>query len=462
MTATPPVHKRLIICCDGTWNDADSEDASPSNVTRISRLFSLACDDGSVQIVNYQSGVGTGSNTADTLLGGAFGIGVAERVRDAYYFLAQNYMPGDDIILIGFSRGAFTARSVAGLIGQIGLLTREGMEDFYPIFEDMESWNKPSYKDPFPTRPFPDKPTGPLAAPLYRQKLADLGMTRPDVPVKAIAVWDTVGSLGIPQTALMHKLHLQPSAKWYQFFDTSLAPSMLHAFQALALDEVRPPFAPAVWELGDNNKTDLRQCWFPGDHSNVGGGKPDQGMADITLAWMMDQLASVGVEFDPEAVGHYIGQIEEWYRKHPSEKRWASREIYEQFKPMRPWALGAITGSKNFVYKFAGQLTRTPGTYHQVDPVSLQPKETYLNTTNESIHPSVRVRIAAEGLGLNDKGTYDAPALRHWSYRDGGWDYTGNENIKVRRLPEAEIGPFGQQLLQARKSEQLFGLQLKQ
>lgn len=460
ITQDKRVHKRIICCCDGTWNDADSVDKAPSNVTRISRMFSLVCDDGAVQVINYQSGVGTGSNTADMLLGGAFGLGVAERVRDVYYFIAMNYMPGDEIIFVGFSRGAFTARSVAGLIGQIGLLTREGMEDFYPIFEDQESWHKDSYKDPFPTRPFSNKPTGPDAAPLYRQRLAELGLTRPDVPVQAIAVWDTVGSLGIPQTALMNKLHLQPSAKWYQFFDTSLAPSMLHAFQALALDEVRPPFAPAVWELGDNTKTDLRQCWFPGDHSGVGGGKPDQGIADITLAWMMDQLASVGVQFDAEAVAAHNANIEKWYQENPTDKRWARQDIYDQYKPIRPWALGAITGSDNFFYKFAGTLIRTPGTYHQIDPATNNPKDTFLKTTNEMIHPSVRVRIAAEGLGLNDKGRYDAPALKHWKYRDGGWDYTGSEPIAVRRLPEAKLGPFEKQLLQVRKSEPLLSLQL--
>lgn len=170
--------KRLIICCDGTWNDADSSSGAPTNVTRISRLFSLACADDTVQIIHYASGVGTGSNTVDSLLGGAFGVGVAERVRDAYYFICSNYSPGDEIILVGFSRGAFTARSVAGLIGNIGLLTRDGMEDFYPIFEEMENWYRDEYKDAFPDRPFKDKPRGVNAAAEYRKRLKETDLTR--------------------------------------------------------------------------------------------------------------------------------------------------------------------------------------------------------------------------------------------------------------------------------------------
>ncbi|KAF3347560.1 hypothetical protein HYQ45_004972 [Verticillium longisporum] len=188
----PP--KRLIVCCDGTWFNSDDGYNKPifgkkrgalqvpSNVTRISRCFKRTCDDGRVQIINYQSGIGTGSNTADTLIGGAFGSGISMRIKEAYSFLAANYFDGDEIILIGFSRGAFTARSVAGMISKLGLLTREGVEMFYPIFKDMQHWKSPQggkkYRDKFPDKPFSNKPHGDGAAEIYRARLEALGLTR--------------------------------------------------------------------------------------------------------------------------------------------------------------------------------------------------------------------------------------------------------------------------------------------
>ncbi len=106
------------------------------------------------------------------------------------------------------------------------------------------------------------------------------------IKVEAVAVWDTVGSLGIPNISLFAKLGLPHSTIEYKFFDTNLSGIINHAFQALALDERRSPFKAAVWERTDRHQTtvDLRQCWFPGAHSNVGGGYDDQEIANITLA----------------------------------------------------------------------------------------------------------------------------------------------------------------------------------
>lgn len=105
--------------------------------------------------------------------------------------------------------------------------------------------------------------------------------------MQAVAVWDTVGSLGIPNIAFLAKLGLPHSTREYKFYDTSLSGIIRHAFQALALDEHREPFAPAVWERKHMDRTtvDLRQVWFPGAHSNIGGGYPDQEIANISLAW---------------------------------------------------------------------------------------------------------------------------------------------------------------------------------
>ena len=164
--------KRLILCCDGTWMDADDGFEKPtlipyvptgalqipSNVTRISRALKKVGLDGIPQIIYYHSGVGTGSSIVDTITGGFLGTGISENIREVYSFIAANYTPGDEIIMIGFSRGAFTVRSIATIIRDIGLLNRNGMDCFYPIFKDHQNFRNDSYNDIFPTVPFPRKP----------------------------------------------------------------------------------------------------------------------------------------------------------------------------------------------------------------------------------------------------------------------------------------------------------------
>jgi hypothetical protein len=130
--------------------------------------------DGVHQIIYYHSGVGTGSSVIDTITGGLLGTGISENIREVYSFIAANYQPGDEIILVGFSRGAFTARSVAGMIRDIGLLTREGMDTFYPIFKDQENFRNKGYHDIFPTLPFTNKPVGPDAAREYKRRLEEV------------------------------------------------------------------------------------------------------------------------------------------------------------------------------------------------------------------------------------------------------------------------------------------------
>ena len=128
-------------------------------MTRISRAIRAETSDGIQQVVYYQAGVGTGISLKDRLLGGAIGAGLAENIREAYSFIANNWAPGDEIFLIGFSRGAYTARSVADLIGVMGLLTKAGMADFYAIFKDYQNSWDPSYRPEYPNVPFRNKPS---------------------------------------------------------------------------------------------------------------------------------------------------------------------------------------------------------------------------------------------------------------------------------------------------------------
>ncbi|KAK3994221.1 hypothetical protein QBC44DRAFT_367744 [Cladorrhinum sp. PSN332] len=312
----PPkgVPKRLIVCCDGTWMDSLGKKGRepPSNVTRISRVLCRTCSDGTHQIINYFAGVGT-ANSLDQLTGGAFGMGLDQDIREVYNFLCTNYVDGDSIILVGFSRGAFTARSVADMIASLGLLTPEGLDQFHAIFNDYEHIGDRSRDtDEYLIPGLPEYNNSHGQAKIeweerrmrkYKTGLRERKYTRDtyhdgktEIRIKALAVWDTVGTLGIPPAPV---IGVRGSADAWRFTNTQISSKVENAFQALALDEPRYAFRPALWERGPGgSNTNLKQVWFPGNHGNVGGGWWDQQISDITLAWMCDQLSPLGVEFN--------------------------------------------------------------------------------------------------------------------------------------------------------------------
>ncbi|KAK4167768.1 hypothetical protein QBC43DRAFT_362596 [Cladorrhinum sp. PSN259] len=304
--------KRLIVCCDGTWMDSLGKKSRepPSNVTRISRVLCRTCSDGTNQIITYFAGVGT-ANSLDQLTGGAFGMGLDQDIREVYNFLCTNYVDGDSIILIGFSRGAFTARSVADMIASLGLLTPEGLDNFYAIFNDYEHVGDVRRDTDHFLVPGLEEYNGSKGAAKveweerrmrrYKAGLRERRFTRDtyhdgktEIKIKALAVWDTVGTLGIPPAPV---IGVRGSADSWRFTNTQISSKVENAFQALALDEPRFAFRPALWERAPGSVTHLKQVWFPGNHGNVGGGWHDQQISDITLAWMCDQLSTLGVEF---------------------------------------------------------------------------------------------------------------------------------------------------------------------
>ncbi|TGJ87433.1 hypothetical protein E0Z10_g1343 [Xylaria hypoxylon] len=257
----------------------------------------------------------------------------------------------------------------------------------------MQNWSNDDYDDPFPTMPFTNKPKGENAASIYCERLMEKGYSRIKgnngqgtlIRVLAIGVWDTVGSLGVPD-----------------FYNTRLSNKIQHGFHALALDETRGPFTPTLWERRpqEQDTSDLRQVWFPGNHANIGGGWPDQGVANTTLAWMMDQLSSVGCEFRPDAlerafettVKYYTNQEPESVLRHRKHKplSWAEKSIYESNKPIRPWALQSIQSANSPLYNLLGGVPRAPGMYKKINPKNGRPLLEFLQDTNERIHPSVR------------------------------------------------------------------------
>lgn len=363
----------------------------PSNVTRISQAIKPTSSDGVPQVVFYQAGIGSTGNFINKVVGGATAEGLSENIRSAYSFIATNYSAGDEIYLFGFSRGAFTARSVAGLIDGVGLLTKHGLHYLAEIFKDFENRENPNYKPAYPNTPIADKPSA--LDPRYKAQLRKKGLSRLDIPIKVVGVWDTVGSLGIPRIEWLERLQLQTkSTKEYLFYDTALNNHIENAFQALALDEHRAAFSPAVWEKPRGNETNLRQVWFSGVHGNIGGGYADQGQANITLAWMMSQVSSF-IEFDQNYI---LDQYEE-----------ALKHYDQTDQKPRPWSFGEIYRSFTGFYILAGRATRIPGGYTKVDPDTGRSTGKPLRQTNEYIHPSVRSRIKLKGPGVEDMGVYD-------------------------------------------------------
>jgi uncharacterized protein (DUF2235 family) len=276
----------IVICCDGTWNSADQEkkkvmvkgveveELCVTNVLKIACRLCKKKKDGSLQLVYYDQGVGTG-NLADRIGGGAFGDGLQANINDAYRFLVANYEPGDSIFIFGFSRGAYTARSIAGMIRRCGILRRDAVRQ-YPEARAL-------YR------------SGILATDAAAVKFREANAIETETPIQCVGVWDTVGALGVP-LGVFEALN----EKKYQFLDTSLSHVVKFAFHALAVDEHRKPFLPTLWATEPAPGQTLRQVWFAGAHSDIGGGYPEQGLSDLALDWMMDSAKTAGLEVDDD------------------------------------------------------------------------------------------------------------------------------------------------------------------
>ncbi|MFF4696459.1 DUF2235 domain-containing protein [Streptomyces chattanoogensis] len=273
--------KRLIVCCDGTWTFADPP--SNTNVRKVDQSIRRRDAAGVEQRVHYQSDVGI--RRWERLLGRAFGVGLARNVLDAYRFLIHNYEPDDQLYLFGFSRGAYTARSLASLVRNSGiLLPKEG-------HRIKEAWAL--------YRSRTEKPTG-AASTLFRRAYAH------ETGIHFIGVWDTVGPLGIPV----------PGPRWLKpvvsrvkrrlaFHSTELSSSVKGAFHALAIDEQRTTFSPTLWHQqrgAAEGGQELKQVWFAGVHSDIGGGYKETELSDITMLWMVHQAHRYELEFDVEAL----------------------------------------------------------------------------------------------------------------------------------------------------------------
>ncbi|WP_424928422.1 DUF2235 domain-containing protein [Amaricoccus tamworthensis] len=289
----------LVVCADGTWQTPDDEESGVSTASNVSRLVKSLGDtdnNGLPQKCHYITGIGAGDSFVQRLTGGGLGLGLSEDIREGYLWLAKNYTPGDRIYLFGFSRGAYTVRSLAGMISGYGLLDLTGPDlnederdaqvrrifNMYRSQDDAEFSSKLSF---FNT---PAGSTG-----------------RKQTPVHFLGVWDTVGSLGIPDD--LGFLNVLDNPAWHAFHDTELSNVVAHARHALAMDEQRQSFTPTFW-TGLEEHRDVKQIWFPGVHGDVGGGYPEPELSNISLRWMMREAADQELAFRPDAEASLGGE----------------------------------------------------------------------------------------------------------------------------------------------------------
>ncbi|TSK06992.1 MAG: DUF2235 domain-containing protein [Geobacter sp.] len=364
--------KKLVVCFDGTWNKPDEETDGKDSNTNVERLFASidgvdarqysgsTLSDGAT-FKWYDSGVGT--KWYEHIRGGAFGYGLSLNIRQGYKFLIDNYEPGDEIYTYGFSRGAYTARSMVGLIRNSGLLDRtkivtmgQGNEEKYP------SWQRPSV-DEFSKMSPEDVPHIIDAYQLYRNRdgSADTDFAvkfreryaHKDVKIKLLGVWDTVGALGIP-----FKLFDSFNAEHYQFHDQELSAIVENAFHAIAIDEHRENYAVTIWNPKQKVNQVMEQVWFAGAHADVGGGykAAEHPLADAALAWMQRKSLLGGKGLTFTGIQKVDGAKLEQAQPTDSYRKFLGG-VYRMLKEPYYRKMGITEFGNEFCSAFCGQIT---------------------------------------------------------------------------------------------------------
>lgn len=374
--------KKIIVCCDGTWNKPGIKDRGTIVKTNVQKMYeAINCGTQEIpQVKYYGQGVGTGFSLRDHFLGGSAGIGIDRNIIDAYKFIMWNYDANDEIYLFGFSRGAYTVRSLAGFIRNCGIMKPDYLHlvsEAYHLYRDRTAL----------THPESDLMIG------FKKKY---GIDKQETLIKFLGVWDTVGALGIP-------------LKWfdllnqkYQFHDVKISSQIRYAYHALSVDEKREVFTPTLWEISSTARSlpdpqVSEQVWFPGVHSNIGGGYKDCGLSDQTLKWMIEKAQETHLQFDQQ----YISNL-------------------------RPESTAELRNSVTGIYKLMKKINRqiNTGLANRTDPETGE-KKTVPAERNEHIHYSCFERkfVNAKYQPINiskviiDKTPFD-PGKEKW---DEGW-----------------------------------------
>lgn len=262
--------KNIIICSDGTWQSPESDHGT--HILRLAEGIAPEDSAGNKQVVYYDWGVGS---EGDRLAGGLTGRGIDKNIMDCYRFIVHNYDDGDALYLFGFSRGAYTVRSLAGLIRNCGILRRAHADQVgraYQIYRQRSAASSPAKK----------------RSADYRQRYAVADESR----IHFVGVFDTVGALGIPAPFLGTFGNTR-----YLFHDTQPSRIIEHARHAVAIDENRQDFEPTLWE--GKPGLDLQQVWFAGAHTDIGGGYKDRALGDHAGQWMAAEAVACGLAFEP-------------------------------------------------------------------------------------------------------------------------------------------------------------------
>lgn len=286
LIAAAPAARRVALFIDGTWNTRNDA----TNVWRMYSLCARTGADGKAQVPYYNVGLGT--ERGEKWKGGIFGYGFDAALIDSYEWLIENYNPGDEIFLFGFSRGAYTARSLAGLISRCGLLQAGAPLSVKQVYQRYHRGRSlPTIRDLLEAAQ-----DGKRDFTLEERWIIKYSMP---IPIKFIGVWDTVGALGNPFSFI-------PGRHTYHFLDTNLRVSNDFAFQAIALDEHRKAFAPTLWthwvpksgsSTPERPLSQVEQRWFVGAHANVGGSVENDLLPQLPLKWMMEKASSHGLTF---------------------------------------------------------------------------------------------------------------------------------------------------------------------
>jgi len=339
--------KRIVYCSDGTWQNAMSN----TNVYRLYKAFLVNSD----QVTIYDDGVGADATGFDRILEGAVGAGLVQKVQDAYTKIAHLYEPGDQIYLFGFSRGAYTARSLGGMIANCGLPSGT-------FTDDCVTQAYAAYRDPANRASI----LGALSA---------CGLA--DATITMIGCWDTVGSMGIP--ALFGGIAAQ-----YEFLDLSLHPDVKHAYHSLAIDEHRAQFPATLWNMPPAPGQTIEQVWFSGCHGDVGGGTVvggpvDNGtrLCDISLGYMMSKAIENGLTVDPTVAAQLTALLPQEYALDIIRESWAPKDGPVHLRPIDPAANVANSVAIRIQYALTyqpGNLTINDGaladSYNQVTLVN--------------------------------------------------------------------------------------------
>jgi uncharacterized protein (DUF2235 family) len=332
--------KRLVICFDGTWNSVGNPD-EVTNVVRVAQAVRSVASNGVAQLVYYNAGVGSGG-PLDQFLGGVFGMGLRSNVKRALAFLALNWDPkepgneiADEIYIFGFSRGAYSARALAGVLRAIGGVPKQAsfdrLEEIWDYYRKTEDERKPLKAE--------------IEKLIYKVEEKDFPF------IKCVAVWDTVGSYGIPSGLGLAALAKKITSWTRGFRDNRIGKHIEIGLHAMAIDERRRAFPTTAWVTNkDEDRKGVEQVWFVGTHSNIGGGYRRSGLSDQSLIWMIARVSELTqLEFDQDFIREHFWPCAacSLYR---SDRGWLLSSMRPYLRPI-PAALRAAAHAENTTEK---------------------------------------------------------------------------------------------------------------